>query len=199
MAETSNETLVESSIQEPSERRETDVKTIRVVLDREDRTTNRPEMSGYCDINGRYAEYEIEDGLLRYCYCQNADGEDEDGGDWLEMQIIKSDVVERTREVTETRIELVCDQSADSRVSGPLFDVLGPGKMLLVTVPVADTKTGQPEVSGRCRVDGRDAEYRIDESDKTFAFRYEGNDHWTERRIKEGHAAGNNLVTLICG
>jgi hypothetical protein len=70
--------------------------------------------------------------------------------------------------------------------------------MLMITLPMADRQTGQPEMSGRCRINGKSAEYRIDESDTTFHYRHEGGE-WQKRWIKDGGETSDGLVTLFCG
>jgi hypothetical protein len=71
--------------------------------------------------------------------------------------------------------------------------------MLMITLPVADHATGQPEMSGHCRINGKAAEFRIDESDGTFNYRHEGGE-WQKRWIKDGgYDAGKDVVTLLCG
>jgi hypothetical protein len=68
----------------------------------------------------------------------------------------------------------------------------------MLSLPVVDRQTGQPEMAGHCRINGQEAEYRIDERECTFNFRHEGGE-WVKRYINDGLATDNNLVTLICG
>jgi hypothetical protein len=69
--------------------------------------------------------------------------------------------------------------------------------MLMISLPMGDSQTGQPEMSGHCRINGREVEYRIDERDGTFNYRHESGE-WVKRYIQDGMANNNNMVTLIC-
>jgi hypothetical protein len=68
---------------------------------------------------------------------------------------------------------------------------------MTITLPIDDRSSGQPELSGHCRIDFRKVEYRIDESDGSFSYRH-GDGPWEKRWIAQGWSTIPGLLTLWC-
>jgi hypothetical protein len=68
--------------------------------------------------------------------------------------------------------------------------------MLWLTVPTSELPTDGEPVEGRCRINGRPTQYRVENG--CFDYRHDGETEWERRYIIAILEVGNGLAQYVC-